>query len=76
MTRAVRGNHVAHLRIVILQDVAVIIGDLANESRHDTHPIVGEGGEGGGVLQQRDLAGAERDGQVGGRLEVTPKRRA
>ncbi len=57
-------DHVGDLRITFLADVAVVVGDLADVARGHADAIVREGGEGGGLFEERDFGGAQGHGQV------------
>ena len=49
-------------RVIGIERMALVIGDLQDGSRRHAHPAIGEGRVGGGHVQERDLGRAKRYG--------------
>jgi len=68
------GQHIGDGRVgravgsgeVLLQDVAVLAGDLVDEMRLDVGALVGDRRIGGGHLHRHDVRGAQRDARIVG----------
>ena len=63
--RRMCADHVAHVGKVLLHDVPVVIGHLADGMRAQPYAVVGKGRVRRGVLQQGDFGRAQRHRQIG-----------
>ena len=56
------GKNVRDFRLKIVDHPPVVVGHAVNHARRDVDAVVGESGEGGGVLEQGQVRGAQAPG--------------
>ena len=59
-----RGDYIFHIREVLLEHAAIVVGHFGDVARSEADSIVGKYAEGGGLLDQSDFGGAECDREI------------